>query len=135
MFVDVPGVENRVPIAIGDMPEQTEVEPNDTPDQAQLITPPCVINGRIDVVGDQDCFRFVARKGERFEFRIQSASLGFPLEATLKIFDAAGQQPTRQDDNGNPDPKQTWTAPTNGSYVAVVGDLFHRGVMILFTVC
>ncbi len=126
-FIEVPGVENRVPIAIGDLPEQTEIEPNNTAEQAQLISPPCAINGRLSPAGDEDRFRFSAQKGEKFEFRIQSASLGFPLEATLRITDVAGQPLVHQEDRGGSEPKLGWAAPTNGAYVVAVGDLFRHG--------
>ena len=125
--LEVPGLGNPVPIAIGDLPEQSEIEPNDTCEQAQLISPPCVVDGRISTAGDEDRFRFNAKKGERLEFRIQSASLGFPLEPTLRIADSGGQPLAREEERGLADPKLTWTAPTNGSYVVAIGDLFHRG--------
>jgi len=125
--IEMPGPGNRVPIAIGDLPEETEIEPNDTCEQAQVISPPCIVDGRISSAGDEDHFRFNAKKGERLEFRIQSASLGFPLEATLRIMDGAGQMLVREEERGLADPKVTWTAPTNGSYVVAVSDLFHRG--------
>src|SRR5437773_1198006 len=33
----------------------------------------------------------------------------------------------RADGHGNSDPRLYWTAPTNGSYVIAIGDLFHKG--------
>src|SRR6185369_16882702 len=105
--VEMPGPGNRVPIAIGDLPEETEIEPNDTCVQAQVISPPCVVDGRISSAGDEDHFRFSAKKGDRFEFRIQSRSLGFPLEATLRITDSAGQLFAREEGRAIGDPKVT----------------------------
>jgi hypothetical protein len=49
------------------------------------------------------------------------------LEATLRITDSAGQLFPREEGRAIGDPKVTWTAPTNGSYVVAIGDLFHRG--------
>jgi hypothetical protein len=126
-FMVAPGVENRLRMVVSDLPELVEIEPNDGLAEAQAVSPPCVVNGRLGSPGDEDRFRFPARKGERFELRVQSASLGFPLDATLEIEDSAGKQLARDDDNGGPDPRIFWNAPDKGSYVVAIRDLFHRG--------
>jgi hypothetical protein len=126
-LIDAPGVENRLRLAVSDLPELVEFEPNDSRAEAQPVTPPCVINGRLSPSGDEDRFRFAARKGERFELRVQSASLGFPIDATLEIEDSTGKQLARDDDTGGPDPRILWNAPDVGSYVVAIRDLFHRG--------
>lgn len=126
-FVAPTLLDERIPVVLGDVAEQIETEPNDTWQQAQPVSVPCAVNGRISHANDQDRFRFAARKGDRFEFRVQSASLGFPLSATLEVADDAGKQLARADDRGGPDPKLTWTAPAEGSYIITIADLYHKG--------
>src|SRR5262249_56637105 len=67
------------------------------------------------------------KKGEQFLLEVQSASLGFPLDAWLKIEDGKGQELAKNDDSGNADPKLEWTAPEEGAFVVAVGNVLHRG--------
>ena len=66
---------NRLDIAVGQLPEQTEREPNDRSDSAALIRLPCVVNGRISTDGDTDVFAFHARAGEVIVAEITAAAL------------------------------------------------------------
>ncbi len=121
-------VENRFFIPVGDASELLEVEPNNTPEKAQAVTLPVVVNGRIDPAGDEDRFGFMAKQGEQFDFQLYSARLGFPLDAVLRVEDKAGKQLARDDDSGGAqDPQLSWTAPANGSYVVAVSDLTQKG--------
>jgi len=127
-LVSAPGLQTELSVIVGDDPEQIETEPNNKSDQAQPVTPPCAISARVDPSGDEDYFKFDAKKGNRFEFRVASAALGLPLDAVLKIEDATGKVLGEDDDGGGaPDARLVWTAPADGSYVASVSDRFHRG--------
>jgi len=128
MLFSVRGVQNQFPIMIGDAPEQIETEPNNKTNEAQLVSLPCAISGRIDPPGDEDCFKFTAKKGENWDFRVISGALDLPLDAVLKIEDAAGKVLAEDDDgNGRPDARLVWAAPADGSYIAVIMDRFGNG--------
>jgi hypothetical protein len=58
---------------------------------------------------------------------VQSASLGFPLDARLKIEDAKGKELAKKDDRVNADASLEWSAPEDGPFYAVVGNVLHRG--------
>src|SRR5262249_14648317 len=60
----------RLALPIDDLPEQLETEPNNAATNAQPITPPVTINGRIDPTGDEDRYVFAARKGESLEILV-----------------------------------------------------------------
>lgn len=124
-----PRFPNRIRLALGERPEIREVEPNNTLTNAQPITPPATINGRIDPAGDVDRFAFTARKGERFEMRLASASLGFPLDSLLRVEDSTGKELARNDDatSGEFDSRLVWSSPADGTYFATVKDLFSKG--------
>jgi len=130
MSFSVRGVQNEFPVIIGDAPapEVVEAEPNNKTNEAQRVSLPCAISGRIDPPGDEDCFTFTGKKGENWDFRVISGALDLPLDAVLKIEDAAGKVLAEDDDgNGRPDAKLVWVVPSDGSYIAVVSDRFGDG--------
>jgi hypothetical protein len=90
---------NRVMLAVGDHPEQTEREPNDRL-RAQPITFPVTVNGRIEgtkggAKGDDDVFRFRAAKGQKVVFTVNAERLGSRLDSLLEVLDAAGRSVPR----------------------------------------
>ena len=73
-------------------------------------------------------YQFTAAKDEFVEVKAAAGVLGSPLDAWLKIEDAAGKEVARNDDAaGNRDPSLEWKAPTNGTYTVVLGSVTHRG--------
>lgn len=127
-WLSVPGVQGQFPVIISDTIEQIEIEPNDKTKEAQKISLPVAITGRIDPPGDEDRFLFTAKKGDRWDFRVISGALDLPLDAVLKIEDAAGKVLGEDDDsNGRPDAKLVWQAPADGSFIAAVSDRFGHG--------
>ncbi|HEY0456484.1 MAG TPA: PPC domain-containing protein, partial [Verrucomicrobiae bacterium] len=122
-----PGIEGEVQLPLGDAPETTEQEPNNSPAEAHELHPPASITGLIDQPGDVDYFKFSARKGDKFVFRVHSAAFGFPLDAILKIEDTTGKVVAKNDDASGPDPLLDWTAPEKGTFFASVGNVLHRG--------
>ncbi len=122
------GLPNHVRLALGGGVEIFETEPNNTATNAQKIVPPVTINGRIDPAADVDRFTFSAKKGERFELKLLSASLGAPMDALLLVEDATGKELLRVDDSaGDFDARTIWIAPGDGAYVVAVRDLFGKG--------
>jgi hypothetical protein len=87
---------NQVVIAVGTELEVSEQEPNDTLTQAQTVSFPVSINGRIDGgnkrsgIPDEDYFRFHANQGEKLSIDIAAARLGSSLDSVLEILDAHG---------------------------------------------
>ncbi|MDB6038192.1 MAG: hypothetical protein JWM99_2033 [Verrucomicrobiales bacterium] len=125
LFIEITTPESRIPIVITDVNEVIEAEPNNTATNAQKITLPCIVNGRINPQRDEDRFQFNASKGDRIYLQLESGNIGFSLEPLLRIEDSAGQQLAPEDRN-NTESKMGWTAPTNGLYIVAVSDLFHR---------
>lgn len=69
-------VSNFVPFAVDTLPERVEEEPNNTSDASGRITPPVIINGRIDEPEDADVFRFDGRAGDRIVAEVMARRLG-----------------------------------------------------------
>jgi len=106
----------------------TEREPNNGVEDAQDIEAPALVHGAIAVADDEDRFQFSAKKNEFIEVRVEAASFGSPLDAWLKIEDSAGNQLARNDDaEGSRDPRLEWKVPTDGTFVAAIGSVTHRG--------
>ena len=106
----------------------TEREPNDVTEAAPELKLPAVVLGAIGTAGDEDRFRFAATKDEFIEARVEADSFGSPLDAWLKIEDAAGNSLVRNDDaEGSRDPRLEWKVSTNGSFVVALGSVTHRG--------
>jgi len=91
-----------------------------------VLLPPFAVTGTIAQIGEKDRFTFSAGKGDKFVLAVQSAALGFPLDAWLAIQNSAGKELVRNDDGTNADPFLEWIAPDSGSYVAVVGSVLQR---------
>jgi hypothetical protein len=117
---------NPVRIDLDDLPERLEREPNDTPEQAARITPPAVLNGRIDRPGDVDCWSFSARKGQTLELAVRARVLGSPLQAVLEVVDSAGKVLRKAQAAANQaDPLLSFTAPADGTYTVRLRDRFR----------
>jgi len=52
------GISNDIPFEVTDLPQFVESEPNDSPDEANLVQLPVEISGSTDRAADEDFFRF-----------------------------------------------------------------------------
>ena len=89
---------NALPLAVDDLPEAIETEPNDTPAAAQAIAVPVVINGRIQAPGDADHFAFQAEAGQTLALEVNARRLGSPLDSILTLYDSTGRKLAEHDD-------------------------------------
>jgi len=90
-------VSNRVGFMVDVLPETVEKpESNDTPETAQRVRPPIVINGRIERPGDVDFFQFESSGmivAEVFARRLYS-----PLDSVVRLTDGRGRVLAYNDD-------------------------------------
>jgi hypothetical protein len=91
---------NLFSLAVDDLPEVLEQEPNDAAAPAQPLEIPAVLNGRIERPGDVDLWAFRAANEQTLEFDLLAARLGSPLDSVLVLLDAAGKELARADDIG-----------------------------------
>ena len=126
------GVECGLPVALSDGPELTEQELQSASQSAPLAAP-VAVTGRIDRPGEEDGYRFAAKKDDRFVFSLQVAALASPMDAVLRVEDEAGKTLATNDDargdlhGTGGDARLEWAAPGDGVYRAVVGDLYGNG--------
>ena len=129
-------VSNPVPFAVDTLPEIREQEPNNSPDQAQAVTLPVIVNGRIDAPGDWDVFRFEGHAGDQLVAEVYARRLDSPLDSVLKLTDGAGRQLAFNDDHEDKgsglnthhaDSYLATTLPANGTYYVHLGDAQQQG--------
>ncbi len=96
-------LSNRVTYAVGTLPECDDIEPNDTTKNAQRITLPLTINGRIARPGDVDVFWFKGKAGDDVVAEVMGRSLRSPLDSLLRLIDASGRVLEWNDDKEDRD--------------------------------
>jgi hypothetical protein len=105
-----------------------EAEPNDEAAKATAFTPPLALNGILSKPGDNDFFKFKAKKGQQFDMAVHARSLRSPVDSTLQVRNSKGSTVASNDDNGNhPDSTIRFTAPADDEYVVVIRDMLDRG--------
>lgn len=129
------------PVAVYSTPLPTITEPADDNDDAVKalaaqpagLSPPCVINGRIEKPGDVDCFVFEAKKDDKLSFEVKARRLQSELDSTIRIVNDKGATLAENDDlrlgkRGSQDSWiETWTAPADGKYAIEIRDMHLRG--------
>ena len=127
---------NPLFLAAGDLPEILETEPNDSRQQAQRVTPPVTINGRIQKSGDVDWFLFSAKTGDKLTMEVLARRLGSPLDSVLTLYNAKGDELMENDDTQDPaepllvhhaDSFLSYTIPSTGDYYLRIRDAEQKG--------
>ena len=130
------GVCNAVPYAVDSLPESLEAEANDTPQEAQVVSPPLIINGRVGQAGDVDTFRFTGRAGEEVVAEVSARRLNSPLDSLLRLVGTDGGVLASNDDHDAPelglvthqaDSYLRFRLPQDGEYMVVLSDVQSHG--------
>ena len=107
--------------------EVIELEPNDTPGQAQAVPFNVAINGSSDSNGD-DYFRFPARKGGRVTIDAQAFRLDSTLRSSLTLLAPGGEELARSRPYYNrTDPLLDIVIPADGDYIIRIHDATFAG--------
>jgi hypothetical protein len=128
---------NAVFVAEARDPVVLEAEPNDA-SHPQAVELPCDVSGTFGAPGDEDVYRFRARKGEVWWVEVASERLGAPGDPSVviqRVNDKGETQDLLADDDlavpGDPrfptasvDVAVRWQAPEDGPYQVVVTDLY-----------
>ncbi len=119
----VPGAipSNALPLAVGDEPEFRETEPNDTPAQANRVSVPVAINGRIQRPGDVDHFIVTAQANQLMVLDVRARRLDSPLDSFLSVMNPQGGVHAENDDFAGPAAGLRAPGYTSGSVVSSGG--------------
>jgi len=127
---------NRVAFMVDTLPETFEKEPNDAPLQAQFVTSPIIINGRISKPGAWDVFQFRGRANDTIVAEVYARRLDSPLDSILKITDMSGRLVAFNDDcedlasglnTHHADSYIMTKLPSDGLYYLYIGDNAQHG--------
>src|SRR5207302_8222080 len=104
------------PFIVGNLPEFIETEPNSTPERAERIALPVVVNGQIAGERDQDFFVFAGKVGDVIVCDVMAARIGSPLDPVIAITDMRGQRQDVQEVRLGGDPVIAFRVPRTGDY-------------------
>ena len=114
-----------VALAVSDLEEVQEHEPNNEPAKANRVPVPCGITGRFQEKGDIDHYVFAAKKGQRWIIQAQTHEYHSPTEVYMTLKNAAGVQVAVS--NPAQEPRLDYTAPADGDFVLAVEHLNYWG--------
>ncbi len=112
-----------VSLAVSDLDEAMEQEPNNEPAKANRVAVPGAVTGRLEQKGDLDYYVFAAKKGTRYVIDGQTHDLNSPTEIYLTLRDAKNNQIQASDPMK--DPRLDFTAPADGDYYVTVEHLHY----------
>ncbi len=117
------GLSNVLVFSVGDLPEVSEKEPNNSMGEAQQIVPPITVSGYLKLA-DQDFYRFSAKAGQRLVLEVEARRMGSAIDPVLEVLNSAGHRVAYNDDAPGlgVDSRVEVTFPKTGTYYAVVHD-------------
>ncbi|MEK6236815.1 MAG: pre-peptidase C-terminal domain-containing protein [Planctomycetales bacterium] len=141
------GESNPIFIGFASAPIVLEKEPNNNPEQTQVVKVPCEYVGQFNPRGDRDFLAFEAKKGEVYWIETISHRMGVPTDPHFLlqqvIVDKEGKETFKDivemDDpdakisniggtsfnTANDDPTYRFTAPADGKYRVLIRDLYN----------
>ncbi len=133
---------NPHPFAIGNWVEMVETEPNNTTGNANAVTTPITLNGKIDKSGDIDYFSFEIKEPQLLVFEVEANKLSSNLDALLTLYgpgkpmeaseemawdDNKEQVLMVNDDGITADARIDWNFEEAGKYAVAIRDLNNQG--------
>jgi hypothetical protein len=114
-----------VTLALSDIDEVLEQEPNNELAKANKLPVPGAVTGRLQEKNDQDYFVFPGKKGQRLIIEAETTELGSPTEVYVVLRDAKGNQ--IQATNPAAAPRLDFTPTADGDYFLSVEHLHLWG--------
>lgn len=121
------GVSTPRTFQIGNRREVTEEEPNSTLPTSKPVPIDSIVNGRILEAGDQDCFRFTAKSGQRVVLECWAERIDSALHPVLQLFDSDGRLLKVSRGYFGVDPLIDFRVPADGDYIVRLHDLTYTG--------
>jgi len=116
-------------IRVSPFGDELESEPNDKREQATGYygSLPIALNGIIAKKGDEDWFKFTAKKGQALEISVFARRLRSPLDSSIEIRDSKGNRVEGNDDGAGADSVVKFTPSADGEYFVRIRDQFEQG--------
>jgi hypothetical protein len=118
-----------VSLAVSDLDELVEQEPNNEPAKANRVPVPGAVTGRFQESGDLDCYVFTAKKGQRLVLEAHTLELNSPTLVYMVLKDAKGAEVAKTNPQAVPpaDQRIDFTPPADGDYTLEVQHLNYLG--------
>jgi hypothetical protein len=121
------GLSGIVFLAVDSLPSVAEVEDNNTPEKAQTIALPVIVNGTC-AGGDVDYFRFAAKKGQRLVIETETARIGSAVVPQLRLTDDKLRFIAADDTQAHRgECRIIFEPPADGGYILEFSDSRYRG--------
>jgi hypothetical protein len=129
-------LSNPVRFAMDEHVPVLEAEPNNSNAEAQAVTLPLTVDGRIGAEGDVDVYRIEASSPGIIVAEIVARRLHSPLDSILEIFDSSGRRIAMNDDyedkgagllTHHADSRVEGRLPAAGTYFVRVSDTQRHG--------
>jgi hypothetical protein len=112
---------------LSDVGNSMEVEPNNSRETASPAEFPTAFNGILQEAGDQDFFKFTAKKGQQFEVECYGRRIRSAIDPVMYLYNDKGGQVAANDDSRGPDSYFRFNVPADGEYTLMVRDHLGRG--------
>jgi hypothetical protein len=112
---------------LSDVGNSLEVEPNNDRATASPAEFPTAFNGILQAAGDEDYFKFTAKKGQQFAVECYGRRIRSPIDPFMYLYNAAGGQIAANDDSRGPDSYFAFNVPADGEYTLRIRDHLGRG--------
>lgn len=121
------GISNPLTFAVGLLPDVGEVEPNNSPSEAQLIPLASTVLGSV-APADRDFYRLTLSAGSRVVAEVEARRLGLAMDSNLQIVDSQGRQIASNDDavGLDADSRVDVVVSKAGDYFIVVNDVTYQ---------
>lgn len=119
-----------VALAISDLDEGVEKEPNNDPAMANRINVPGAVTGRFEHSDDTDCYVFTAKKGQKLTIEAQTLELYSPTLVYMVLKNAKTKAELAKTNPQSPPPTDQridFTAAEDGDYLLEVQHLNFVG--------
>lgn len=122
------GISNPILLAVGQVPQVAEVEPNNEASTATVVPSPSVVEGRADG-NDVDHFRFPGQAGQRIVVDAACARIGSGVDPQIRLTTAAGKYVASADDTPGllTDARLVADLPEDGDYLLEISDSRYQG--------
>jgi hypothetical protein len=121
------GISNPRIFVVGGGPEQTETEPNNSPETANPLVPGTVVNGQLNPAPDVDHFAFDGKTSDRVVIDLSAGRLDSRLSATMRLFDPSGRELANTATEAERNPVLDAVLPADGRYVLEIHDVVYAG--------
>lgn len=118
-----------VPVALSEVEEIVEAEPNDQLGKGMRVKMPIGITGRFQTNADTDLYLFPAKKGQKVLIEAKTLELGSPSLVHLVVRNAKGAELAKSNPQAAPpaDQRIEFTPPEDGDFAVEAQHLNYAG--------